>query len=375
MDPEEGVRNIVQKAHSKNEEIRKTRRLAVQSSRRTGLPNSRECGGGAGEGEVEELVVGCKAGKLSTEELGRLGELLAADTGPALTLSNKAGAVAGLVGLMTGSDPARQLGAAQCLVNLAGRDECKPALLARQAGAYLVTLTTSPSPRLAELACLALANLARAGGGAVSVLLGLDCLPALTGLATSCTSTTQEAALQALYQLVTSDAVSDHQLGAVAGTAVSLLASTAPRPPSHLLWLLYSLSVRRGLHPHLARADTLHKALQAATYEIFQKCDSRPLVGQLTPLVRLLANLAAGPDSVAVCLSLLRHPDLPAILTALLSTNYTHLCRETLWLLANIINNENVTVQEEFVQQDLMDRLEGPAAQAVSRVDPFALAS
>ena len=48
---------------------------------------------------------------------------------------------------------------------------------------------------------------------------------------------------------------------------------------------------------------------------------------------------------MSVCLCLVRHPDLAAILTALLSTNYLHLCREALWLLAN---NESVTVQEEF---------------------------
>ena len=33
------------------------------------------------------------------------------------------------------------------------------------------------------------------------------------------------------------------------------------------------------------------------------------------------------------------------VLTSLVSTNYLHLCREALWLLAN---NESLTVQEEF---------------------------
>ena len=77
--------------------------------------------------------------------------------------------------------------------------------------------------------------------------------------------------------------------------------------------------------------------------------------------------------TVSVCPSLVRHPDFPAILTALLATNYTHLCREALWLFANIVNNENVTVQEEFVNLDLMDKLETHAVQAVIRLDPYAL--
>ena len=135
----------------------------------------------------------------------------------------------------------------------------------------------------------------------------------------------------------------------------------------------YSLTASQPLHNHFASTSFLNQCLDIATYEIFQKCDSRPLVKLLTPVVRILANLSAGPDSVAVCLCLLRHPDFPAILTALLSTNYLHLCREALWLLANIVNNESVTVQEEFVSQDLMERLETHAVAAVSRLDPYAL--
>ncbi len=34
-----------------------------------------------------------------------------------------------------------------------------------------------------------------------------------------------------------------------------------------------------------------------------------------------------------------------AILMALLATNYIHLCKETLWLFANIVNCESVIVQ------------------------------
>ena len=60
-------------------------------------------------------------------------------------------------------------------------------------------------------------------------------------------------------------------------------------------------------------------------------------------------------------------------MTALLSTNYLHLCRETTWLFANIVNNESVTVQEEFVNLDLMDRLESHASSAITRLDPYAV--
>jgi len=41
-----------------------------------------------------------------------------------------------------------------------------------------------------------------------------------------------------------------------------------------------------------------------------QKSDPRPLVKVVTPIIRLLANLCAGPLSEAACLFVIRHPDL-----------------------------------------------------------------
>jgi hypothetical protein len=44
-----------------------------------------------------------------------------------------------------------------------------------------------------------------------------------------------------------------------------------------------------------------------------QKSDPRPLVKVVTPIIRLLANLCAGPLSEAACLFVIRHPDLVII--------------------------------------------------------------
>ena len=230
---------------------------------------------------------------------------------------------------------------------------------------------------LAEHSCLAISNLCLTDRLTVPILLDLDVLQNLLNLAQTSTDSLQEASLQALYNLVRTEKLSQEVSRQLVSVCVKMVTSVSPRdkPPIHLLWLLYILSSHQSLHNHLANRAFLHQCMDIATYEIFQKCDSRPLVKLLTPVVRILANLSAGPDSVAVCLSLVRHQDFPAILTALLETNYTHLCREALWLFANIVNNENVTVQEEFVNLDLMDRLESHAVQAVGRLDPYALGS
>ena len=100
---------------------------------------------------------------------------------------------------------------------------------------------------------------------------------------------------------------------------------------------------------------------------------SRPLVKVVTPLVRMLANLCASPAaSEKVCLIIINHPDLTAILMALLGTNYTHLVRESLWWFSNMINSDSVVVQEQFVELNIMDRLEFHTIQAVQKIDPYA---
>ena len=88
----------------------------------------------------------------------------------------------------------------------------------------------------------------------------------------------------------------------------------------------------------------------------------------------MLANLSAGPTYGEVaCLLVLRHPDVTALLMALLGTNYSHLCKETLWLFANIVNSESVLVQEEIVELNLMDKLEYHTTTAIQKIDPYAI--
>jgi len=362
------VKEIVQRAHSKNDEIRKTKRLESQSGRRN-LSKS-DFKQEISEKEVKTLSNLCKSGKLSTDQFRDLSQALSSKPEFSKDFMNSDGCLHSLIGWLSGKDPPRQLLALQCLVNLSAQGYKGP-LLAKSAGAYLITLISGTNQNLAEFSCNAMSNLAMKDRLSVPVLLNLEAVPTLLNLAQTSSGTLQESALQAVYNLIKTENMTYDVLRQLTTASIRML---SVRPPIHLLWLLYSLSANQTLHNFLANRSFLHQCVDIATYEIFQKCDSRPLVKLLTPVVRILANLSAGPDSVSVCLCLVRHPDFPAILTALLSTNYLHLCRESLWLFANIVNNESVTVQEEFVNLDLMDKLETHAVHAVGRLDPYALA-
>jgi len=364
-----GVREIVAKAHRHNDEIRANKRLEAQAGRRN-IENddfTREIS----EKEAKTLANVCKSGKISVAQFRSLSRAITEQPGFADHFLTQDGCLHALVGYLTGRDAPKQVLALQCLVNLSGQGH-HTSSLAKASGAYLVTLVSGTNQQLAQFSCHCLGNLALTDRTVVPILLAQEAVPNLLNLLLSpaSTPTTQDSALAALYHLTRGQSLPYDVLRSLASACLSLL---SVRPPIHLLWLLYSLTASQPLHNYFASRSFLNQCIDIATYEIFQKCDSRPLVKLLTPVVRILANLAAGPDSVTVCLCLVRHPDFPAILTALLSTNYLHLCREALWLFANIVNNESVTVQEEFVTLDLMDRLETHAVQAVSRLDPYAL--
>jgi len=362
------VKDIVQRAHYKNDEIRKTKRLEALSGKRN--LSKTDFKQDISEKDAKTLSNLCKSGKLSTDQFRDLSLALSSKPEFSADFMNSDGCLHSLIGFLSGKDPPRQLLALQCIVNLSAQGYKCP-LIAKSAGAYLIMMISGTNQNLAEFACNAMSNLAMKDRLSVPILLNLEAVPNLLNLAQTSSGSLKESSLQAVYHLTKSENMTYDLLRQLTTASIRMLSC---RPPIHLLWLLYSLSSNQTLHNFLANRSFLHQCVDIATYEIFQKCDSRPLVKLLTPVVRILANLSAGPDSVSVCLCLVRHPDFPAILTALLSTNYLHLCRESLWLFANIVNNESVTVQEEFVNLDLMDKLETHAVHAVGRLDPYALA-
>ena len=56
---------------------------------------------------------------------------------------------------------------------------------------------------------------------------------------------------------------------------------------------------------------------------------------------------------------------------ALLGTNYTHLCKESLWWFSNIVNSDSVLVQEELIEIYIMDKLEYHTVEAIQKMDPY----
>ena len=332
---------------------------------------------------LEEILGHCKSSKFSDKTwLLRLQKILASgEVNPddffkgheaTFNLHSLSNAISGNASTDTGV----QLLALKVSSNLGPLSEKNGLQMARALGPYLVTLLSSSENGVVEGAAISIGNLGIAGFRVTKVLMNQGAMNKLVQLIPTCANL--PSILYAIYHLLHSNIAEENfaieELDQVSVETIGLLL-TQSSGTAHveLYWVLYLLSCDPNQHEKLADERVIHTCLDTCTYEIFQKSDPRPLVKVVTPLVRLLANLCGGPAaSEKVCLLIIQHPDLTAILMALLGTNYTHLCRETLWWFSNIINSDSVVVQEQFVELSIMDRLEFHTIQAVQKLDPYA---
>jgi len=270
-----------------------------------------------------------------------------------------------------GESATSQILAVHCSANLGPLTEKYGLQMARSIGPYLVTLLSSSSAALVEASAVSLGNLALSGYRIAKVLVNQGCIKSLCQHLTS-------ASMYGLYHIlhahIAEECFAIDEIDEVTTECLKKLQNgSLQKAPIELFWLLFLLSCDPNQHDKMAHENAINCCLDTCTYEIFQKSDPRPLVKVVTPLVRMLANLCASPAvSEKVCIIIINHPDLTAILMALLGTNYTHLVRETLWWFSNMINSDSVVVQEQFVELNIMDRLEFHTIQAVQKIDPFA---
>jgi hypothetical protein len=268
-----------------------------------------------------------------------------------------------------------QLVTTQIVANLAPLKEKNGISLARSAGPYLVTNVFSGSSVLQEASCVALGNLALAGSKVVKVLVNQEAIESLVHALDSTFDHVQSSGFYALYHVLHTFQSGDMEKESLVSIGQKCVTHISIKCPIELYWVVFVLSCNEVNQEHFKSSSFIHKSLDVCTYEIFQKSDSRPLVKIVTPIVRTLANLCAGKFSETATLNLLRYPDLTAILMALLATNYSHLCKETLWLFSNIVNSDSQLVQEELIEMDFMDKMEFHTSQAIQKIDPFVAAA
>lgn len=119
-----------------------------------------------------------------------------------------------------------------------------------------------------------------------------------------------------------------------------------------LCWLNYSLSF-------FPCCDT---SILASSVIIWSLCQLRQQLSQekkvtiLVPIVRFLGNVSAASEDCVIIL--LNEGDFASIILQLLNSSYEPICKETLLLVTNIVNNPNSRVHSVLANVQFKETLE-----------------
>lgn len=135
------------------------------------------------------------------------------------------------------------------------------------------------------------------------------------------------------------------------GHADKLIVSVDLDSPS-LCWLFYLLSC----YPSCDGKILVSKVIVWSFCRLREQLSGDKKVVVIIPLVRFLGNVCASIDTNI--LVLLNEVDFSQIIFQLLNSSYEPICKETLLLVANIVNNSNPQIQSTLLTLNFKKNLE-----------------
>lgn len=119
-----------------------------------------------------------------------------------------------------------------------------------------------------------------------------------------------------------------------------------------LCWLNYLLS----FFPCCDASILANNVVFWSLCQLRKQLSEEKKVSVLVPLVRFFGNVCAASDEHVI--SLLNESDFTAITTQLLNSSYEPICKETLLLVANIVNNPSTTIHSVLANVKFKESLE-----------------
>lgn len=242
------------------------------------------------------------------------------------------------------NDQTIQLYAANCCCNLALGNVKACTALAKNLAPYLVTKLETLNRPLLEVCAWTIGNLATGSDKAFEILQAQNCLKFIITLITESDSAilpsiTYAAAhyLKAGFQLI-----SENEMIELAST-ITERKFTHEDP--YFLWLLALLSSKKACSTYVCKmVPQVIEYLYQNARKDFED------VTEVTACVRIMANTVC-EVSGQVALMFLQNPnytqvDLQHMLNKLLSHQYIHVRKETIWLIGNLYNHICLTIQD-----------------------------
>eukprot|EP00795_Rhopilema_esculentum_P002178 gene2178-17769_t len=242
-----------------------------------------------------------------------------------------------LVSYLTGKDSKLQIYACYCITNVTSADHGKGETIAKMCAPYLIAYLSSSDALKQDLCATALGNLAADGQQLRDLLKTQGILKPLVELFRVQSAAVIESACFAAMQLAagSGDIIAElHTMG-----IGELLVKCLKRPDiqkvhENIAWLLVYIAPNETHTRSLVEFGLLDIVIN----KLQHICNAiKENLNGVTAFVRLLGNCAAVVSEPAIIKSF-ESGNLFKALTQLVSCNHTHIVKESLWVLSNIMS-------------------------------------
>lgn len=258
-----------------------------------------------------------------------------------------------LVRDFSGNNPIIQLCAISCACNIALGNTKACTSLAKSIGSYLTTELDSLNYPLVEACIWTMGNLIAGSDKAFEIFHAQGCLKQIISLMQNCDNTILSAAAYCAMHYVH---VGFQHIRK--GELIELAKVTTGRALSfetpYMIWLLALLSSHEACNAYMCNVvspaiDYLHQNIKS----------NHATVTEITACIRLLANTVCETSGKVAKLLLenvkYTQSDVEKLLNGLLSSQYVHVRKETLWLIGNLYNHNLIDVKN--TTQTIIPRL------------------
>ncbi|KZC14499.1 hypothetical protein WN55_06960 [Dufourea novaeangliae] len=255
-----------------------------------------------------------------------------------------------LVRDFSGSKPALQLSAISCCCNIALGNAKACTSLTKSIAPYLITELESLNYPLLDVCIWTVGNLVAESNKAFEILHAQDCLKYIISLIHSCDNIILPSVIYATmhYVHIGFQHITETEM-------IELVKASAERnlnfENSYFSWLLALLS------SHVACNTYLYNTVPLVVDYLYQNITNN--IAAITACIRILANMICEKSGqlAKVLLENLKYTesDLEMLLSTLLSCQYVHVRKETLWLIGNLYNHSCTNIKS--IVQDILPRL------------------
>ncbi|XP_029168485.1 uncharacterized protein LOC114938647 isoform X2 [Nylanderia fulva] len=252
--------------------------------------------------------------------------------------------LSGLIRDLSGNNPTFQLYAANCCCNIALGNAKACTTLGKAVIPYLLIELESLNHILLEVCIWTIGNLVAGSNVAFSILHAQHCLKYLTLLLSNCDDSILPSVIYALlhyvhvgfYEISKSDMEELVQV---------IVKRNILYEKSNFIWLLALLSSSTICKTYL---HSILPQIVDHLYLLSSGPDKLAHVNEITASIRILANTlhnsCENKADILLRNSKYSHEDLCLLLNKLLSHQYMHIRRETLWLIGNLYNHRSSSV-------------------------------